>query len=358
VLALTVSKPGARLVYSSSEHHPLERHLYQLDPETRVSRRLTSASGSYRAFLAPGGGHVAALHSRYMTPPELVLIDCGEPARERRVTSSPLPSFERVQRLDPEYHTFTAGSDGQVLHAFVVKPSHFDTSRRYPAVLSCVYAGIAKNRWISYDLLDYFMAERMGYVVVRVDFRASSGHGRGFRYGYFQRMGIIDAEEAVVVARQLRTLEYIDGERIGIWGSSYGGFLTLMTLLTHPGEFNTGVAWKPVTDWRNYTDDYTAQRLGRPQDHPGVYNATSPIHHVDGLEDNLLIIHGMADDNVLFQDTVQLVQKLLEAGKDFDVMFYPRADHGLTYWQENRLDLMRRTARFFRQHMGLGPVPW
>jgi dipeptidyl aminopeptidase/acylaminoacyl peptidase len=293
---------------------------------------------------------VAVLSSAYLTPPELVLLD-PEGGPPRPVTASPLAAFAALPERRPEYFTCRA-ADGLTLHGFMITPSWRRPGERHPAVLSCVYADIAKNDWIPYDLLDLYMAEEMGYVVVRVDFRASDGHGRDFRYGYFQQMGIVDAAEAVSVASYLRTLPFVDGGRIGIWGSSYGGFLTLMTLFTHPGAFHTGVAWKPVTDWLSYTDDYTAQRLGRPGEFPEVYRATSPIHHVAGLADNLLVIHGMVDDNVLVQDTIRLVQALLEAGKDFDLMLYPRADHGLTSWDETRVDLMRRTARYFRQHLG------
>ncbi len=361
VLSLHVPEKGGRIVFAASEHHPLEYHLYTMLPDGGAPKRLTSTPGTYsgtyyREAVSDDGRYVAARFSQFLTPPDLVVVDVRK-ASESRITHSPLPAFDSVTRIEPEYFSFTNREDGVPLQGFMVKPAHFDPKKKYPAVLSCIYANIAKNEWISYDLLDTYMANEMGYIVVRIDFRASVGYGRDFHYGYYQKMGVIDAGECVSAAEYLRSLDYVDDDRIGLWGSSYGGFLTLMTLFTHPGVFHSGAAWKPVTDWHNYTDDYTAQRLGRPVEFPEVYEATSPIYHVDGLEDNLLIVHGMADDNVLFQDTVQLVQKLLEAEKTFDVMFYPRATHGLTYWQENRLDLMVRTARFFRETMGAGPLP-
>ena len=361
VLSLHVPTDGGAIIFAASEQHPLEYHHYAIPLDGGTPRRLTAKAGTYGGTyygetVSDDARYVAARFSQFLTPPDLYVIDVQK-ATESRITNSPRAEFDRISRLEPEYFTFTNEEDGATLHGFLVKPAHFDPRKQYPAVLSCVYANIAKNEWISYDLLDYYMANEMGYIVVRIDFRASVGYGRDFHYGYYQKMGVIDAGECVSAADFLRSLDYIDGERIGLWGSSYGGFLTLMTLFTHPGEFAAGAAWKPVTDWHNYTDDYTAQRLGRPEDFPEVYEATSPIYHVEGLADPLLIVHGMADDNVLFQDTVQLVQRLLEAGKTFDVMLYPKATHGLTYWQENRLDLMLRTARFFQEHMGAGPVP-
>lgn len=357
VLSVSVPEKGSEIMFASSQQHPLERHLYALPLDGGSPRCLTQSPGTSSGAVSPNGRYVAIRFSQFLTPPDLFLVDTRRPEKRRRVTNSPLQEFQRVSRIEPEYFTFPNEEDGAVLHGFIVKPAHFDPRKRYPAVLSCIYANIAKNEWISYDLLDYYMANEMGFVVVRIDFRASVGHGRDFHYGYYQKMGVIDAGECVSAADYLRSLDYVDRDRIGIWGSSYGGFLTLMTLFTQPGVFHAGAAWKPVTDWHNYTDDYTAQRLGRPKEYEDVYRATSPIFHVDGLEDHLLIVHGMADDNVLFQDTVQLVQKLLEAGKEFDVMFYPKATHALTYWQESRLDLMVRTARFFGQHMGFGPTP-
>ena len=356
VLEIQVPKTGSEIVFAASEAHPLERHLYAIPMKGGDLRRLTSIPGTCQGVLSDDGRRVATRFSRFLRPPDLCMFPVDEPDKRRRVTRSPLPGFGVVDPIEPEYFTFRNEEDGAEIHGFLVKPHDFDPSKTYPAVLSCVYANIAKNEWISYDLFDYYMANEMQTIVVRVDFRASTGHGRDFHYGYYQKMGIIDAGECVSAAHYLASLPYVDGDHIGMWGSSYGGFLTLMTLFTHPGEFKAGAAWKPVTDWKNYTDDYTAQRLGRPEDFPEVYEATSPIHHAAGLEDALLVVHGMVDDNVLFQDTVQLVQKLLEEEKTFDVMFYPKANHGLTYWQENRLDLMKRTARFFERELGTGPM--
>jgi dipeptidyl-peptidase-4 len=273
-----------------------------------------------------------------------------------QITSVPRPAFARLPQPKIERIRLRNESDGAELRATLILPHDFDPSRKYPAVLSCVYAGRGKDAWGRYQVLDAYMANELGYILVGLDLRASTGYGKDFFYGYHKRMGIIDSDEVVSCAQHLRTLPYVDGRRIGIWGGSYGGFLVLMAMCTHPGVFHTGVSWKPVTDWRNYDDDYTAERLTRPADNPDVYQATSPVFHAAGLEGNLLIIHGMQDDNVLFQDCVWMVQRLIEAGKYFDLAVYPRDDHMLGLRRESLPDCMERIAAYFEQHMGLGPV--
>ncbi|MEW6367276.1 MAG: prolyl oligopeptidase family serine peptidase [Acidobacteriota bacterium] len=353
VLSLTVPPKGSEIVFTSSQPDPRERHVCMLPPAGGAPRRLSTAPGSYLPAVSDDGRRCAATYSRYLHPPDLLLLDPSGGA-PRVVLKTEPPGLASVVRPEPEYVEFANEEDGCILRGLLLKPMDLDPSKKYPAVVSNVYAGTARNEWHQYDLLDMYMAEQLGFVILRVDFRASAGYGRDFHYGYYQKMGIVDSAEAVSAAKYLRSLPFVDPARIGIWGSSYGGFLTLMTLFTHPGAFQAGVAWKPVSDWRLYTDDYTAQRLGRPVEFPDVYTRTSPITHVNGLADPLLIIHGMQDDNVLFQDTVRLVQKLLESGKTFDVAFYPRSNHTLTYWQECRMDLMKRTARFLEQHLGPG----
>jgi dipeptidyl-peptidase-4 len=166
-------------------------------------------------------------------------------------------------------------------------------------------------------------------VVLCMDFRGSWGYGGEFDTGYYRRMGLIDADEAVCAHNYLAGLGYVNSSRIGIWGWSYGGYLTCMTLLTKPGVFDTGVAVAPVTDWKSYNEWYTRRRLGLAKDDPKIFERTSPVTYASGLKDNLLLVHGIMDDNVLFQDTARLIQRLIDNGKYFDEMTYPRDDHSI-----------------------------
>ncbi len=354
VTGCVVPRQGNALYYTAWAPHPTVHHVFELPLGGGRPRDVSPEPPMNQVFPSPDGTGLAFISSDVMVPPEIY-------RRERsgqfvRVTTSPRPKFRQLPKMKVERLTFTNESDGATVHAKMLLPEAFDPSKKYPVVLTCVYAGGAKEAFGRYQILDTYMTNEMGYILVAIDFRASMGHGSKFFYGYHKKMGLIDSDEAASCAAYMRTLPYVDGDRIGLWGGSYGGFLTLMVMATYPGVFHTGISWKPVTDWRNYTDGYTGERLGRPADDPETYRATSPVFHADTLEGNLLLVHGMQDDNVLFQDAVWMVQKLVEAGKYFDLMIYPRDDHLLTRRHESLPDLMERFAAYFEDKMGLGPV--
>ncbi|MBN1917266.1 MAG: S9 family peptidase [Verrucomicrobia bacterium] len=350
-----VPRYGDRLYYTAWAPSPVEEHVFSL-PLNGGRPVDVSPEGyaSNEVSVSPNGTGLAFTSSNVMLPPEV--FRRTRRGESIRLTTSPRPEFTRLPTMKVKRFTFTNESDGATVHARMLLPQDFDASKKYPVVLTCVYAGGAKEGFGRYQILDTYMANEMGYMLVAIDFRASMGHGSAFFYGYHKKMGLIDSDEAASCAKYMRTLPYVDPERIGLWGGSYGGFLTLMAMAKHPGLFHTGISWKPVTDWRNYDDGYTGERLGRPQDDPDTYRATSPVFHADKLEGNLLLVHGMQDDNVLFQDAVWMVQKLVEAGKYFDLMVYPRDDHMMSLRHESLPDLMERFAAYFEEQMGLGPV--
>lgn len=352
-----IPKRASRIFYTSGRPHPQVLSVFAADLDGRNEVTVSRESGWHEAAISEDGSRAALTFSQVMVPPEVYrLDDLGFTEKAVRLTTSPRPEFAKIVPPKVERFQFVNKSDGAVVHGKLILPHHFNPAKRYPAVLTCVYAGLGKEGFGRYHLLDTYMANELGYVLAGVDLRASAGYGRDFFYGYHKRLGIIDAEECVSCAEYLRTLPYIDGERIGIWGGSYGGFLTLMVMCGHPGVFHTGVSWKPVTDWHNYWDGYTAPRLGRPDEAPDAYQATSPLSYADRLQGNLLLIHGMQDDNVLFQDAVWMVQKFVDAGKHFDLMVYPKDDHGLTLRRESLPDCMERIAAYFEEHMGRGPT--
>lgn len=243
-----------------------------------------------------------------------------------RLTESQLPEFRQVEWAKHEEVAFP-GPDGTTLRGVLITPPGLDKTRKYPAFISSVYANSAKLAWNGY--LENYAAMELGFVVLQVDFRASWGYGGEFNSGYYKRLGVIDADEAVSAKRYLDSLGYVRSERVGIWGWSYGGFLTCMVMLTKPDVFDTGVAVASVTDWANYNEGYTRQRLGLKKEDEEVYKRSSPVYHAQGLKGNLLLVHGMLDPNVLFQDTGRLMQKLIENGKYFDLQLYPKDDHGI-----------------------------
>lgn len=244
----------------------------------------------------------------------------------KRLTVSQRPEFAKIKWAEFKEVSFPA-PDGRMIHATLVQKPGLDTSKKHPAFLSNIYANSGKMAWGGY--FENYAAMELDMVVLKVDFRASWGYGGEFNSGYYRQMGLIDADEAVAAKNYLASLGYVDPDRVGIWGWSYGGYLTCMTLLTKPGVFHAGVAVASVTDWKTYNEWYTRRRLGLVKDDKEIFEKTSPITYADGLKDNLLLVHGILDDNVLFQDTARLMQRMIEKGKYFDLMAYPEDDHSI-----------------------------
>jgi dipeptidyl aminopeptidase/acylaminoacyl peptidase len=212
-----------------------------------------------------------------------------------------------------------------------------------PAVIFVHGAGYLQNvhRWWSSYFREYmfhhFLMEH-GYLVLDVDYRGSAGYGRDWRMAIYRHMGGKDLEDQLDAARWIVQQHGVDATRIGMYGGSYGGFITLMALFTSPGTFNAGAALRPVTDWAHYNQGYTSNILNTPQDDPEAYRRSSPIYFAEGLRDNLLLCHGVVDVNVFYQDTVRLVQKLIELRKEnWSVAPYPVEDHSFvepTSWAD------------------------
>jgi dipeptidyl aminopeptidase/acylaminoacyl peptidase len=230
------------------------------------------------------------------------------------------------------------------------------SQKKRPAIVYIHGAGIATSvlkQWGSYQDFRYayntFLASK-GYVILEMDYRGSTGYGRDWRTGVYRHMGGPDLEDVLGGVDYLRSLGNIDMNRIGIWGVSYGGFMTDMAMFLSPGTFRAGAAWSAVNDWENYNAGYTAQRLNTPQSDPEAYRRSSPIHFSNNLRDHLLIVHGMVDDNVLFQDAVQLTEKLIHEGKEFSHIFYPQENHGFVR-DETWIDALRRTTEWFDRYL-------
>jgi dipeptidyl aminopeptidase/acylaminoacyl peptidase len=195
-----------------------------------------------------------------------------------------------------------------------------------------------------------YLANR-GYVVLDLDYRGSSGYGRDWRADVYLHLGGPDLQDVLGAVNYLRGLGNIDMKRLGIWGISYGGFMTNMAMFLSPDTFAAGSSWASVNDWTNYNAGYTEQRLTKPFQNPEAYRRSSPIHFSGLLKNPLLIVHGMVDDNVLFQDAVQLTEKLIHEGKRFEHIYYPQESHGFVR-DQTWIDAFRRTTEFLERHLG------
>ncbi|MGI8672285.1 MAG: prolyl oligopeptidase family serine peptidase, partial [Luteitalea sp.] len=331
---LTLS-PDRRTVYlTSTEVHPGERQLYAMALDGGARTRLTSMPGANLGAVSPDGRTVAFVHSSGNRPPEVYVQKTGATTLATRVTTSPAPEWSTYAWVDPQVVTFES-RDGKTLYARLYTPEMVGAKRHpsRPGVVFVHGAGYLQNAhryWSSYyrEYMFHHLLASRGYVVLDVDYRASTGYGRDWRTAIYRHMGGKDLEDIVDGARHLARSQKVDAGRIGVYGGSYGGFITLMAMFTTPDVFAAGAALRPVTDWAHYNHSYTASILNVPQGDAEAYRRSSPIYFADGLKGALLICHGLVDVNVHAQDSIRLSQKLIELGKEnWELALYPVEDH-------------------------------
>ncbi|HEX7242019.1 MAG TPA: prolyl oligopeptidase family serine peptidase [Longimicrobiaceae bacterium] len=356
VTDVQLSADGRTFYLTTSETHPGERDLYLLPAEGGRRLRVTGMEGWNEGTVSPDGRWAAVLHSTANRPPELYLAPARPGARARRVTESTTAEFLAGPWIRPEVVTIPA-RDGRQVYARVFRPRELGARPNGALVLFVHGAGYLQNAhrgWSTYFreyMFNHLLAAR-GYTVLDVDYRGSAGYGAAWRTGIYRHMGGKDLTDHVDAARWAVANEGVDPKRVGIYGGSYGGFITLMGLFTEPDVFRSGAALRSVTDWAHYNHPYTARILNQPQDDPEAYRRSSPIYFAEGLRGDLLMAHGMVDVNVHFQDVVRLSQRLIELGKtNWELAVYPVEDHAFvradSWTDEYRriLELFERTLR-------------
>ena len=328
-----LSQDGKKIYLTTSEENPGETHFYWMPAAGGARTKITSMPGQNDVTLSPDETNLAVLRSYSNRPAELYLQANSPGAPAKQVTVSTTEEFRSYPWYDPEIVPIKA-RDGVTIHARLFTPVKQHPSR--PAVIFIHGAGYlqdAHRGWSTYFreyMFHNFLMEQ-GYYVLDVDYRGSAGYGRDFRTGIYRHMGGKDLDDLVDAAKYLAEKCPVDPARIGCYGGSYGGFLTLMALFKAGDVFKAGAALRPVTDWAHYHAAYTDDILNLPQKDPEAYKQSSPIYFAEGLKGALLICHGMVDTNVHFQDTVRLAQRLIELGKEnWSVAFYPVEDHSFT----------------------------
>jgi dipeptidyl-peptidase-4 len=333
-----------------------ERHLFRVQNRGGEPAPLTERPGTHTPVISPDGRYAAVAFSSDDTPPELLLTALGSERSERRITQSPVDDFSDYRWVVPEYVTFRSHVDGTTLHGRLTLPPDFDPTRSYPAILGSVYTESVRNQWGGRTAhptwgLDQYLAQE-GYILLNIDMRGSWGRGREHRRGIRLDYGGMDIEDLESGVNFLGTLGYVDMDRVGLWGSSYGGLMTAMSLFRKPGLYAAGVAGAPATSVYHALMGQMAVMLA-PEDSPAEYIDSSPFMHAAGLEDPLMIIHGMRDRVVLFKDSITLVQRLLMLGKDVDLVALPNSGHG---WDNESLVQTRfafkKLVDFFNLHLG------
>lgn len=353
VEAAELSRDKKLFWFNSGEVSPHERHLYSMPVSGGPRSRITRKPGNSDATVSPDEKTLAVLYSYTNQPPELYLMENRPGAEMRRVTTSPSAEFSARTWLDaPIVHV--PARDGVQVPARLYQPKGW--KKGGPAVIFVHGAGYLQNvhRWwstYSREYLFHHLLMERGYTVLDIDYRGSAGYGRDWRTGIYRFMGGKDLDDQVDAARWLVKEQGVDARRIGIYGGSYGGFITLMAMFTQPGVFAAGAALRPVTDWAHYNHGYTASILNLPQRDQEAYKRSSPIYHAAGLQGALLICHGMVDVNVHFQDSVRLAQKLIELGKEnWELAPYPVEDHGFVQ-TSSWTDEYRRILKLFETNL-------
>jgi dipeptidyl aminopeptidase/acylaminoacyl peptidase len=332
VQQVDLSKDKKYFYLTTNEIHPGEQQFYRLPVNGGKAERITTMTGANQVTLSPDEKYLAVLYSYSNKPWELYLQENKPGGKTEQITTkAQTEEFRSYAWRDPELITFTA-RDGAQVYARVYKPANPAPGK--PAVLFVHGAGYLQNahKWWSSYFREYMFNNLLadnGYYVMDIDYRGSAGYGRDWRTGIYRHMGGKDLDDNVDAASYLVKTYGVDPQHIGLYGGSYGGFITLMALFTTPDVFKAGAALRPVTDWANYNHGYTSNILNEPYNDSLAYRLSSPYYFAAGLKNHLLICHGMVDVNVHFQDAVKLVQRLIELGKDnWELAVYPVEDHG------------------------------
>ena len=347
-----LSRSGDSFTFASSQGSPHDRHVFRVSVDGGAPVQLTSMPGRTAVAVSPDGGVLALRQSFINRPPEIFLQKGSQDPV--RITYSQTTTWLAYPWRVPETVRIEA-SDGAMVPAHLFIPEESNGA----AVLFVHGAGYLQNvhnGWSSYyrEYMFHNLLTDLGYTVMQLDFRVSAGYGRDWRTAIYRHMGGRDLQDYVDASRYLSKTYGIDPERIGVYGGSYGGFITLMALFTEPEHFGAGAALRSVTDWAHYNHAYTANILHTPATDSLAFARSSPINFAEGLEDPLLMPHGMVDLNVQFQDVVRLAQRLIELGKeDWELAVYPIEGHG---FQESSswTDQYRRILKLFEQHVGQG----
>ena len=358
------------LVYfMANAQTPLERHLYSasLDDARSTAHRITGDAGWHAVTMSKDTRVFLDTFSTPDQPPSLTLRSSDGATLAALVPNALTPDHPYApylaDHLPTEFGTLRA-RDGQTLYYQMIKPRDLVPGRRYPVVVD-VYGGPGAQRvrraWGGYPRTNEgFFREYLaqhGYIVFTLDNRGSAFRGVRFKTAIYQHLGSVEVEDQVAGAAFLKTLPYVDPTRIGVFGWSYGGYMALMCMTQAPDVFAAGIAGAPVTDWRLYDTHYTEQFMGTPQENAAGYAASSVVAHADKLRGPLLIMHGMADDNVLFTHSTTLFKKLQELNKPFDIMTYPGSKHGLLRHADTGPHGYATIKRFLDMQLGGGEAP-
>ncbi|WP_299760981.1 S9 family peptidase [uncultured Pontibacter sp.] len=322
-----------RLYYMSTEVSPLERHLYSISSKGKKKSRLTQKDGAHRVNMSNDFKYFLDYHSAANEVPTVSLHTAkdGKLIKVLEENSQLKNTLAQYDMAKQEFFNMKT-ADGTQLNGWMIKPTDFDPNKKYP-VLMFVYGGpgsqTVTNSWGGANYLWYQVLADKGMIIVSVDNRGTGARGAEFKKATYANLGKYEIEDQIEAAKWLGNQSYVDKNRIGIWGHSFGGYMTLLGLTKGEGVFRAGVSVAPVTSWRYYDSIYTERFLKTPQENAAGYDENSPLMFADQLQGDLLLIHGTGDDNVHFQNAVAMQDALISANKQFESFYYPNRNHGV-----------------------------
>ena len=328
---------GKWVYYTASPDNPAQRYLYRISyakPGAPVRVTPANEPGTHGYNLSPTGRYAVHTYSRFGVPPTTTIVSLPDNRTLRAlVDNAALKAKVAGLRLGASEFRQVDIGDGIRLNAWLIKPPNFDSTSHYP-VLFFVYGGpgsqTVTDGWGGQNYLWYQMLAQRGYIVASVDNRGTGARGRAWRKIIYKQLGVVETHDQAAAARVIGRLRYVDSTRIGIWGWSYGGFMSLNVITQAPDVYRMAIAVAPVTHWKYYDTIYTERYNGLPQDNAAGYDKGSPLTYAKNLRGRLLIVHGTGDDNVHFQNTEMMVNALVAANRQFSLMTYPNRNHSIS----------------------------
>lgn len=342
------------LYFTSAESAAMQRDFYKINLDGSKKTKLTKEAGTHDIDMSPDTKYFIDTYSNINTPPTFKLYDgfTGKLIKQLKDNNALEAEMKEFNFTKADFFKFKT-SENVELNGYMIKPADFKETQKYP-VLMFVYGGPGINTvndsWIGSNYNWYQMLAQKGYIVVSIDGRGTGYRGAEFKKSTYGQLGNLESKDQIEGAKYLKTLSYVDNNRVGIWGWSFGGYMTSLCMNIGADVFKMGIAVAPVTTWRYYDTIYTERYLGLPKDNASGYDDNSPIQHADKLKGKFLLIHGTGDDNVHYQNAVDYHNALIKAGKQFDSFHYPNRNHGI-YGGNTRLHLYQMMTDYVLENL-------
>jgi dipeptidyl-peptidase-4 len=346
-----VDEQAQAVFFTSTQKSPIERHFYRLALSGGEPVALTHEHGTHGVSLAPDGKHFLDTYSTAMAPPQQRLYN-ADGGLVATLAENKVAELEKYHFQPVEFFT-VPGADGTPLEAAMIKPAGFDASRRYPVIVH-LYGGPhgqeVRDAWQGSNFLWHELMAEKGFVIFVLDNRGMAGRGHNFETPIYHHFGSVELADQLAGVKWLSTQPFVDAARVGVWGWSFGGYMTCVAMLRGGDVFKAGFAGAPVTDWRRYDTIYTERYMGTPQENPEGYRDSSPVNFAAGLRGKLLVAHATGDDNVHFANSVALAEKLVEAQKYAEFEIYADRGHGISD-SAGRIHIFNRVTQFFVENL-------